>query len=271
MKLLTVEIHRAMSRRVVRVLLGLALLGIVTVSVIVFATSSGKAPHELLDPNEAHPAAMATWWDRGSGDAALSVSAVFLLMGSLFAAASVVGGEWKAGTVTTVLTWEPRRLRLHAARVAACAVCAFVLALALQVVFLAGLSVAVAAHGTTTGVDGGWWAGLALNLVRVALLTSASAVLGASLATLGRNTTFALAAVFAWMVVAESILRGIWPRYGRFLWGENLGTVLSWRQLDGVGFSRPPALALATIILYCGVLAVAAAASFSRRDISAAA
>ena len=115
------------------------------------------------------------------------------------------GAEWRFGTVTTVLTWEPRRLRLHLARTASAGILAFIISFLVQVAFLASFLPAVLANGTTAGADADWWLQLLEAMTRVSLLTAGAAVLAVALATLGRNTAFALAAVFAWFAVVEGV------------------------------------------------------------------
>ena len=88
---------------------------------------------------------------------------------------------------------------------------AFVISLLLQVAFLASFLPAVLANGTTAGADADWWLQLLEAMTRVSLLTAGAAVLAVALATLGRNTAFALAAVFAWFAVVEGVLRGLEP------------------------------------------------------------
>ena len=44
------------------------------------------------------------------------MTAIFLVVGALFAGASVAGAEWRAGSMTTLLTWEPRRVRVIVGR-----------------------------------------------------------------------------------------------------------------------------------------------------------
>ncbi|MGH8991361.1 MAG: hypothetical protein ACRDZ7_07530, partial [Acidimicrobiia bacterium] len=114
MKLLLVEARRALHRRVVWTLLGLAAAGIAIASVVAFTDSADLDLARLRAEGGLHPAVMTSWWVSGTGDGALAVAAIFLAVGGLLGGAAVVGGEWKAGTVGTVLTWEPRRVRLHA-------------------------------------------------------------------------------------------------------------------------------------------------------------
>jgi hypothetical protein len=266
--LLAVEMRRAMRRRVVRGLIVLALLGCVFAGVIAFMGSSGKTLAELHVGNDTHPAVLTDWWVPAKSDGAALIASIFLLLGALFGGASVAGGEWRAGTITTVLTWEPRRIRLNVARTAACGILAFVIALGLQVIFLASFLPAVLANGTTAGADTDWWYSLALVVARTALLTSIAAMLAVGLATLGRNTAFAFATVFAWMAVLENLIRGLRPGWAPYLWGENVGTVVQWKQMEGVNFTRGPLLALGTILLYTSVIVGAATSAFHRRDIA---
>ncbi|HUW01764.1 MAG TPA: hypothetical protein VMW08_05395 [Acidimicrobiales bacterium] len=262
-----VEVRRCLHRRVVWVLVLLALGFGILGATISFFSSTGMSEWRLLYEEGGHPAAMVTWWN-GPGEGIVSFAALFFLIGGLFGGASIVGAEWRAGTVTTGLTWEPRRSRFHLARVGACGACAFVIAVVLQVVFLALLSVAVITHGTTSGVDAAWWGGLVLAVLRISLLASIAAVVGASLATIGRNTAFGVMAVFAWMAVGENLVRGLRPSLEPHLFGENLSIVLTWAQLETVEFTRSPTTALAAVLSYGLIIGAVALVSFERRDIT---
>lgn len=268
MNLLVVEMRRALRRRVVRVLILLALIGCATAGVIAFTDSVGKSLAELHFDGQTHPAVMRDWWVAGSGDGALSIASFMLVLGGLFGGASVAGAEWRAGTVTTLLTWEPRRVRVHLSRTAACAILAFLISLVLQIVFLASLLPAVLANGSTAHLDTHWWVSLALAMGRTSLLTAIAAMLAVALATLGRNTAFALVVVFTWITVLEGLVRGLKPGLARFLWGENIAIVLPWAQLENVRFQRGPVVALLTVTLYVSVIVAAATLVFRRRDVA---
>ena len=236
--------------------------------VIAFTDSAGKTLAELHANGSSHPAVMRDWWIAGGGDGALSVSGLFLLLGGLVGGASVAGAEWRAGTVTTVLTWEPRRVRLHLSRTAACGILAAVIAFVLQILFLASFLPATLANGSTAGLDAHWWVSLVAAMLRLSLLTAIGAMLGVALATLGRNTAFALVAVFAWIGAVEGVIRGLKPAWARFLWGENMTLILTWSQLDNVKFQRGPFVALVTVALYVSVIIAAATLVFRRRDVA---
>lgn len=270
MRLVWIEMRRALHRRVSWALIGLAVVGVVAAGIIAFTSSAGVDLSRAQAEGHESPAVMRQWWVAGSGDGLLLVAAFFLAMGGLIGGASVTGAEWRAGTVTTLLTWEPRRVRLHAARLVACAVLAVVISFVLQALFLASFVPAVIAHGTASGADGAWWTSLAAAMARISLLSGLATVVGASLATLGRNTTAALVAGWGWMAVGENLVRNLAPDLRPLLIGENTGVLLTWAQLEDSGFSRAPLLALATVTAYGAALAVVSGARFQRHDIAGA-
>ena len=267
MSLLQVEMRRALHRRVVWVLLGVALLGCAAAGIISFVDASSKTLAQLQYSDELHPAVLAHWWVSEKYDGIVLIPAFFLLLGGMFGGAAVAGAEWRSNTITTVLTWEPRRVRLHLARTAACGVLAFVIAICLQILFLAALLPSVFGSGTTAGVDGQWWLALVTVIARTALLTSIAATLAVALATLGRNTAFALGVVFAWFAVIENLIRNLRPGWASYLWGDNIGAVVQWSS-NGGEFHRAPLLALVTIGVYTAAINAAAPIAFQRRDIA---
>ena len=270
MSLLWTEMHRAMRRRAVRVLIAIALVGCALIGLIAYLGSAGKTVTELRLEGEAHPAIITDWWIADANEGVLTLAMFFLFLGAFFAGATVAGGEWRAGTVTTVLTWEPRRFRLHSARTASAAILAFVISLLLQMLLLAAFLPAVFVNGTTEGADGSFWVGLAVVMVRTSVLTAFAAVLAISLATAARNTAFAVISMFTWLVLIEGLIRALKPSLSQWLWGENLGTVMTWAQMETVDFTRGPLMAGATLFVYCAVIVVLAAASFQHRDIASA-
>jgi hypothetical protein len=126
------------------------------------------------------------------------------------------------------------------------------------------------ANGSTAGTDADWWLSLFAAMTRISLLTAMAAVLGVALATIGRNTAFALVAIFAWVAAIESLVRGIEPSLQQYLWSENIAIVFTWGQLGSEDFARSPALALATVALYTGVIVAISALTFRSRDIAVA-
>jgi hypothetical protein len=266
LNLTLVEMRRALHRRVVRWMVAFALLLCAVAGIAAFVSSADAA--EFARATE-HPARMGDWWLPGTGDGFLVLAAMFLAVGAAICGASVAGAEWRAGTITTVLTWEPSRVRLHLARTVSAAVLAFVIGLALQAVFLASTLPAVVAHGTADGTDGAWWRSLALAMVRIAVVTALVAVLAANVATIGRNTSAALVVLAAWTLIVERLVVGLRPQLARFMITENVATVVPWVQMEGVAFERPPVVALLALLSYLGLIVGGSTVSFARRDIAA--
>jgi ABC-type transport system involved in multi-copper enzyme maturation permease subunit len=260
-----VEMRRALHRRLVRWMILLAVSLSALTGVIVYLTSRDQAG---LDGEATHPAHMASWWMKGE-DGFLLTAALFLVVGAAICGASVAGAEWKAGTITTVLTWEPSRRRFHAARTASAAILAFGIGFVLEIVYLVAAVPAVLLNGTTAGTGSGWWAGLLFAMIRVAVITSLVAVLAVSIATIGRNTSAALVAMAAWALVVERIVAGLRPQLARFMVAENVATVIPWSQMTNVDFERPPIVALVALVAYLIAVVALATVSFTRRDVLA--
>lgn len=95
LNLLTVEMRRALHRRLVYVLVGLGVLGSTVAGVIAFVTSTGRSLAELR-ADGGHPAVMTDWWAAGGEGGVLLMAAIPLLVGGLLGGASVAGAEWRA-------------------------------------------------------------------------------------------------------------------------------------------------------------------------------
>jgi len=107
----------------------------------------------------------------------VAMSPVAISLGWLLGA-SLVGAEWHAGTMATLLTWEPRRLRVLAAKLVAAGALAFTLAVGLQLLLGAALLPAGLLRGTTQGIDSSWMRSLSGVGLRVAGVSVLGAMMG---------------------------------------------------------------------------------------------
>lgn len=306
--LLRSEIERDLSRRVVRVLVFLALVATGVAAVIVFVNAeepveAGAEPayQRCIDERRAfwegdqleggagdlterqfvedacrdiyssHQRGfhLRDLWNLDGGDEAyLGITTIFLAIGALFAGASVVGAEWKAGTIATLLTWEPRRARVALAKLAAAALLAFLIAVALQLVFSASLWPTAAVKGSTAGLDGEWWRGYAGAVLRSGLITAMAAVLGASVAFVGRSASAALGFAVGYLIVVENVVRAWKPWLAPWLIGDSAGVVLTGERFEAVQHTRDLPAALATLLVYLAIAATAAVVTFHARDVA---
>lgn len=191
----------------------------------------------------------------------------FVILGFLLGA-TFVGAEWQSGTMTTVLGWEPGRLRVLAAKTGIAATVVVVGVVAGQIVLGSALSPAAVFKGTVEGANAVWLLDVAGAAARVAVVSALAAVAGVSLAMIGRNTAAALGAGFVYALV-EVFIRGFDnPAWQRWLVGENAGIFVTGRAPAPPSPEFSPSIALVLLVVSIGAIFVVATASFLKRDAS---
>ena len=266
MALLRSELRRATSRRLVRLLLVAAVVGIAAGAVITAVDSKAPPPGTLAAARAEYGFAVTQLPDVVLGSSFLVIIAGWLL------GASFAGAEWHAGTMATLLTWEPRRTRVLAAKVVATA--AVVAALALVVLILMSLSLwlVAATRGITEGAGEGFVADLAGAISRVAAAAVVASLIGLSIAMIGRNTSAGLGIGFAYLGVVEGLIRGLRPSWTPFLFGENVAVFVSGDPEQLGAFpdfvTRTVAGGALVAVVYAVTLLFAAGWSFRARDVN---
>lgn len=266
-----VEVQRGFARRLVRYTALLFVLGFLLGAFINFRVDANAATSHFATEDDPTAALdLVELWPTDSNEALLGLPALFLVMAALVIGASLVGAEWRVGTVTTNLTWEPRRVRLALAKFLGAAIVAFLFSIVLQLVFVAVLLPNIAAHGSFAGADAEWWTGFANGLWRGGLLAGLAAIGAAVLAMIGRNTAVALGVGFVIVSILEPILRAWKPWTDKWLLTTNAGNLYI---SDGVplsdGFVVTQGRALVVTLAYLSVLVLAATWTFWRRDVAA--
>jgi ABC-type transport system involved in multi-copper enzyme maturation permease subunit len=245
--LLASEFRRFRSRRLVKVLVALEVLGIVVTGVIVFLTQE----YALV----------------GLPDVLMGTSLVLVSVGWLLGA-SAIGADWHAGHVATILSWEPRRGRVLFAKIAASLTGVFVLSLVIQALLGIALAVAAAGAGSTTGADAAWLAESAGVALRVAALSAIFAGFGFGLASAGRNTAVALGVGFGYLVIVENLVRGLRPQWTPWLLTDNAGLFVVDSPIDVPLLGRSTIGAGLYLAAVGTALLLAAAALFRARDVN---
>ena len=263
-RLFAVEARRALSRRAIWVLIGIALVGIALTGAIAF-TASHDFESAGLDP---HIARLTDLWRAGGGENVLITTLLFLAVGAMIGGATVTGAEWQQGTVVTVATWEVRRVRLLAARILSAMLLATLIGMALLALFCLALVPTYLLRGTTAGADADFWRELVLAIGRISGLTGLAAGVGAAVASIGRRTTVAVGAAFAYLAILENTVRAQWPQRGRWLIGENTAALATAADLKSAEFTRDVATAALTLGGYTAVLVAVALLVFRRRDLA---
>jgi ABC-type transport system involved in multi-copper enzyme maturation permease subunit len=305
-RLVSVELRRLLSRRLVRTIGMLAILGMLIAGITLFVKSHRIGPggeRILRAQAQAEHAKQVAACSRGEfgippqaippgqtldqfcaetvvpeqlPDPRFHLTHVKDLVGTnppliillLVIGASFIGAEWHAGTVATLLVWEPRRLRVFIAKALALALFAFVAAVVVQALLVAALAPAAVFRGTTTGVDATWVRQLLGLGFRGALVGTVVALIGFAIASLGRNTAAALGAVFAYLVVLEPLLRSLRPKWQPWLLYDNIVTFIQGHASDFTQHPRSLLGAGVMIGLYTVGLGTIAAMAFHRRDVT---
>lgn len=252
--LLVAEIRRFTSRRLFHLLAALLLAAVVAAAVVT-AVESSQSLVQGVDDRFVYLDVI---------DASRSVSLVLFVLG-LVISASFVGAEWSSGSITTMLTWEPRRSRVYTAKTLVAALMIGVGTVA-TLAFLAVIFLPVAAfRGTTEGLDGSTWWTLAGIWARGAGVAAFGACVGSALATMTRNTAGAIGVFFGYSLVIENILAAI--RDGR-LQPWLLIHVLA-HALGNAPLLQAPTISSAVLLpIYAAAVLAAALAVFQRRDVT---
>jgi ABC-2 type transport system permease protein len=302
-RLAGVEARRYLSRRLVRILVGLAVLGMVISGIVVFARSHRLDPADLrrqtreaqalhnqlvqecvqgfqseeLPPDVSVEEFCSGAGEVGTGDPRFHLTslrdvflgtngmliAIFLVLG-----ASFVGAEWHAGTMTTLLTWEPRRPRVILTKIGVAAAMAFLGTVVLQTLLGALLTPAAVFRGTTEGANATWLRDVAGLVLRAGAVAAIASTIGAALASIGRNTAAALGVTFGYIAIVENLMRGLRPGWSSWFVGENLAAFLVADPSDVLTVGHSVAAAGLLLGMYTVALASVAALVFIRRDVT---
>jgi hypothetical protein len=146
-----------------------------------------------------------------------------VLLGSTFLAA-----EFGAAGLSTQLLFEPRRVRLYAAKALAVFLGA-ALGAALIIVWCGLLQyVASALRGSTAGIDAGWLGDRAGDVFRASAACGMAAVCATAVASIARRTVVAVGFFFG-LSIGTGFLGGT-------SWGKPLARVSPMNTLFGMGF-----------------------------------
>jgi ABC-type transport system involved in multi-copper enzyme maturation permease subunit len=253
MRLLITELRRFAWRRSFRVFGLLVIAGIITAAVIVFFNS------EKSSFTSFHLTSLVDVFE--------GTSIPLIILGLAFGA-SFIGAEWHSGTMTTLLTWEPRRVRVMVLKAGAAFIGVGLFAILMQLILGLALWPVAVLRGTTEGVDAGWFLDAAEIVGRGALIAALFATFGLGIASLARNTTTTLVIGFVYFAVAEAILRGLKPNWQPWLVGDNAAAFVTGRPEEIFLGSRSVTASLITVIVYCFGAVAVATAFFRARDVT---
>ena len=299
--LLSVELRRFLARRLVRAAAAVVLLGIVVAGIATAAKShranaaaiesaaraerdriiaeciSGNIgpPSDALPPGQSREQFCRTISPPEFRDPRFHLTrlvdvfkgtTVPMVLLAWVLSASFIGAEWHAGTVTTLLTWEPRRIRVLLAKALVCGAAAFVATVLFHAVLLAALTPAAALRGTTQGVNGPWFRELAGVVLRGGALAAMSGLIGFSIAAVARGTAAALGVAFGYLLVVEQLIGNVRPGWRSWFFSWNAVEFVHGHRLDVI--PRSPVQAAILLAAYSAAATAIALAAFQTRDVT---
>lgn len=264
------ELRRLTARRSVRwtVAVAVALVAVVVLINAARSTGTGFDDHTMY---------LRKLWlvgpDNVQETAALAVGTYLMILGVVLAATGI-GGDYRAGTLGTVLTWEPRRIRLAVARLLAIGAVTVGVYLGVIGVFIGSWWLGSSVRGSNAGIGPDFWTNLAGLVGRSAVGVVLLAVITAGLALLTRGTVGALVVWFGYLVGVEGILGGRITGLRSSLLIENLAPFLQGRALrvrsatiSEHGLVVSPGAGLVHVVVIAAVVVVAGVLVFRRRDV----
>lgn len=222
----------------------------------------------------------------GVEDFAMAVGVATAMLAFLLAA-TFIGAEWSSKNLIAWLFWEPRRLRVMAAKLLAVLSSVLVLAMLAQLVWFGTAKVLLHYRGLPVSSLGPqaehFWSHVVNAQLRAALLVLITALIGFSLASLMRNSAAALGVAFVYFAVVENVIRALNPDLQPYLFTTNIA---AWIVSSGItvygkqvfnpveGYVMAKEIHISNVhggvmlLVFAGIATVAALTVFVRRDLS---
>jgi ABC-type transport system involved in multi-copper enzyme maturation permease subunit len=255
------ELVKVLRRRV---------LVITAVTTLVFAVGSAAVVLAAAEPAGARVSGravtVASLSDAGGGTEVFTTAVSFAGTFLFVVFVGVVAIEFSRGTFRTMLTYQPRRIRLLTGKTLALLGFAAAVLAATEVLTWTSARLLAPTQDVATGE---WVSADALgqgvaDFGSVLFWISGYAVLGTALAVLVRSVPVALAIGIAWAGPFEHLLQDAWDPAGRFFPGLLLEAFVAGGTPE-VSATR----ALVTVAVYVAIAAVIAGTTFARRDVTA--
>lgn len=207
-------------------------------------------------------------------------SATFVILLGALLGASLGGADWTNDTMKTLLTWEPRRIRVFLTRAVVVLLVVAAVTIFLQAVFAAIFWVGASTRGMTAFTPSSLWSDVGQSILRTSAVAMAFGLIALSIAMIGRSTVSSLGALVGYLILVEAVIAGFRPSIVGWLL-VRAGTVVVAQDpiLDygsgGGSFSSGDvqvvmsvARANAVVGAYVIALLVLALVVFRRRDVS---
>lgn len=210
---------------------------------------------------------------------AVSVLVPMAVFVTFLLGASLVAAEFSTRSMTTWLTFEPRRGRVAAAKLIAVVIGSAAIGIVMVVIAGVGVWLIGAGVGLTDQLGTSARTEILSLLSRLPVVAAVSGLLSGALAFVLRHTSAVLGVLIAYAVAAEGVIRGVLPEWQPWLGSTNAMAFLKGRQTyeiyscgpsgchsraEVVGFAQGTSflLVLTVLVTAAGVL------SFRHRDVT---
>jgi ABC-2 type transport system permease protein len=213
-------------------------------------------------------------------DQILQGIATFVILLGAVLGASLGGADWTNNTMTTLLTWEPRRNRVLLTRALVAVVVAFAITLFLQGVFAGLFALGASTRGSTAFTPPSLGSDVLQTVLRTSGVAAAFALIAYAVAMLGRSTVASVGVLFGYLILVEMVIAGFRQSIqGWLVVRAGIVVVTQSPILDvssvesGGGLGQPDVLmsvarANAVLGVYALVLLAVALIVFRRRDVT---
>jgi len=209
-------------------------------------------------------------------------TSTFTVLLGVVLGASLAGADWTTGTMATLLTWEPRRIRVLLIRAIVVLIIVVVATLFLQAFLLAGFRLTVALRGSSVGAPSTWLKEAVEAILRVSTVAGAFGLVALAVAMVGRSTVAAVGALFGYLILFEGVIAGFRPSIQDRLLVRAAEVIVGQQPIydqsrDAIALAQatgqPPVLlglteASVVLAVYVVVLVVVALIAFRVRDVN---
>ncbi|MEV4413644.1 ABC transporter permease subunit [Catellatospora sp. NPDC049609] len=140
---------------------------------------------------------------KGAFEEMIMVWAAIMAVIAFVIGASFVGAEWSTGSMSSLLTWRPKRMSVLGTKLSVLVGWLTTIGVVTAGLWTAAMWAIAVYRGSTAGMTQGTWQSLGLTGLRGLGLIVAVGVLGFALASLGRHTGVALGVALAVVVVGQ--------------------------------------------------------------------
>lgn len=138
--------------------------------------------------------------------------AVLLPLMAFVIGSSYFGADVKTGMIEQILTWEPRRMRLLAARLVSSVIGVAVLVAGLAVLYVILTFVLAGLVGTTDGTTGEFWANVIEAILRLAVAGGLFCVFGLGVTVMTNNSLASIVGFVIYWFIIDNLIAAFLPR-----------------------------------------------------------